>query len=112
MTRAAAPDGRPPGERLREPSGGSSSGTDDEPLFSIGEVLAQLRAEFPDTTISKLRFLESEGLVEPQRTPSGYRKYSRSDLRRLRYVLTAQRDQYLPLKVIRDQLAQGLPPEV
>jgi DNA-binding transcriptional MerR regulator len=84
---------------------------DDAPQFSIGEVLAQLRAEFPDTTISKLRFLESEGLVEPQRTPSGYRKYSRSDLRRLRYVLTAQRDQYLPLRVIREQLAQGLPPE-
>jgi DNA-binding transcriptional MerR regulator len=109
VTRAAAPDGRSAGERLREPPGGQSA--DDAPQFSIGEVLAQLRAEFPDTTISKLRFLESEGLVEPQRTPSGYRKYSRSDLRRLRYVLTAQRDQYLPLRVIRDQLAQGLPPE-
>ena len=97
MTHAAAPDGT--GERLRN--------ADEQPLFSIGEVLAQLRAEFPDTTISKLRFLESERLVEPQRTPSGYRKYSRSDLRRLRYVLTAQRDQYLPLRVIREQLAAG-----
>jgi DNA-binding transcriptional MerR regulator len=86
-------------------------GDDHQPRFSIGEVLAQLRAEFPDTTISKLRFLESEGLVEPQRTPSGYRKYSRSDLRRLRYVLTAQRDQYLPLRIIREQLAEGSPPE-
>jgi DNA-binding transcriptional MerR regulator len=73
--------------------------------MSIGEVLAQLRAEFPDTTISKLRFLEAEGLVEPQRTASGYRKYSWNDVARLRFVLTAQRDQYLPLRVIREQLA-------
>jgi len=73
--------------------------------MSIGEVLAHLRAEFPDTTISKLRFLEAEGLVEPRRTPSGYRKYSWHDVARLRYVLTAQRDQYLPLRVIREHLA-------
>jgi DNA-binding transcriptional MerR regulator len=73
--------------------------------MSIGEVLAHLRADFPDTTISKLRFLEAEGLVEPQRTASGYRKYSWDDVERLRFVLTAQRDQYLPLRVIRDQLA-------
>lgn len=78
--------------------------------MSIGEVLAQLRPEFPDTTISKLRFLEAEGLVEPQRTPAGYRKYSRDDVARLRYVLTAQRDQYLPLRVIRDQLAESEEP--
>jgi DNA-binding transcriptional MerR regulator len=76
-----------------------------EVLMSIGEVLAHLRGEFPDTTISKLRFLEAEGLVEPKRTPSGYRKYSWADVTRLRYVLTAQRDHYLPLRVIRDQLA-------
>jgi DNA-binding transcriptional MerR regulator len=75
-----------------------------EALMSIGEVLAHLRTEFPDTTISKLRFLEAEGLVEPQRTPSGYRKYSWDDVNRLRFVLTAQRDQYLPLRVIREQL--------
>lgn len=74
-------------------------------FLSIGEVLAQLRPEFPDTTISKLRFLESEGLVEPERTAAGYRKYSREDVARLRYVLTAQRDHYLPLRVIREQLA-------
>jgi DNA-binding transcriptional MerR regulator len=73
--------------------------------MSIGEVLARLRAEFPDTTISKLRFLETEGLVEPSRTAAGYRKYSSADVARLRYVLTAQRDHYLPLRVIRDQLA-------
>ncbi|SCL24117.1 MerR family regulatory protein [Micromonospora pallida] len=77
-----------------------------QPLMSIGEVLAQLRVEFPDTTISKLRFLEAEGLVEPQRTPAGYRKYSWDDVARLRFVLTAQRDQYLPLRVIREQLAE------
>jgi DNA-binding transcriptional MerR regulator len=72
--------------------------------MSIGEVLANLRTEFPDTTISKLRFLEAEGLVDPQRTASGYRKYSWNDVARLRFVLTAQRDQYLPLRVIREQL--------
>ncbi|MER7335309.1 MULTISPECIES: MerR family transcriptional regulator [unclassified Micromonospora] len=74
--------------------------------MSIGEVLGQLRVDFPDVTISKLRFLEAEGLVEPQRTAAGYRKYSWDDVARLRFVLTAQRDQYLPLRVIRDQLAQ------
>ncbi|NLU78673.1 MerR family transcriptional regulator [Micromonospora sp. HNM0581] len=74
--------------------------------MSIGEVLAQLRADFPDVTISKLRFLEAEGLVEPQRTAAGYRKYSWDDVARLRFVLTAQRDQYLPLRVIREQLAR------
>jgi DNA-binding transcriptional MerR regulator len=73
-------------------------------FMSIGEVLAQLRPEFPDTTISKLRFLETEGLVEPERTAAGYRKYTREDVARLRYVLTAQRDHYLPLRVIREQL--------
>ncbi|WP_116076945.1 transcriptional regulator FtsR [Asanoa ferruginea] len=72
--------------------------------MSIGEVLAELRPEFPDTTISKLRFLEAEGLVEPQRTPAGYRKYSWRDVDRLRFVLTAQRDRYLPLRVIRAEL--------
>lgn len=71
---------------------------------SIGSVLAQLRAEFPDVTISKIRFLESEGLVRPERTASGYRQFSHADIERLRYVLAAQRDHYLPLKVIKDQL--------
>ncbi|MGK5740556.1 transcriptional regulator FtsR [Micromonospora sp. URMC 103] len=74
--------------------------------MSIGEVLGQLRVDFPDVTISKLRFLEAEGLVEPQRTAAGYRKYSWDDVARLRFVLTAQRDQYLPLRVIREQLAE------
>jgi DNA-binding transcriptional MerR regulator len=72
--------------------------------MSIGEVLTALRREFPDVTISKIRFLESEGLVEPARTPSGYRKFSHGDVERLRYVLSAQRDQYLPLRVIKENL--------
>jgi len=75
-----------------------------ERLMSIGEVLARLRPDFPDVTISKLRFLEDKGLVEPRRTPSGYRKFSHQDVSRLHYVLAAQRDLYLPLKVIREHL--------
>ena len=74
------------------------------PRLTIGEVLAVLRDDFPDVTISKIRYLESEDLVHPQRTPSGYRKFSRADVSRLRYVLAAQRDQYLPLKVIKEHL--------
>jgi DNA-binding transcriptional MerR regulator len=74
------------------------------PRLTIGEVLAVLRDDFPDVTISKIRYLESEDLVHPQRTPSGYRKFSRADVTRLRFVLTAQRDHYLPLRVIKDQL--------
>jgi DNA-binding transcriptional MerR regulator len=73
-------------------------------MLSIGEVLGLLRPEFPDVTISKLRFLEAEGLVEPMRAPSGYRKYTRAHVERLRFVLTAQRDRYLPLRVIREQI--------
>jgi DNA-binding transcriptional MerR regulator len=72
--------------------------------LSIGAVLAQLRADFPDVTISKIRFLESEGLVQPGRTPSGYRQFAAVDVERLRFVLSAQRDHYLPLKVIKEQL--------
>lgn len=73
-------------------------------LLGIGDVLARLRDEFPDVTISKIRFLETEGLVTPSRTSSKYRKFTLADLERLRYVLAAQRDQYLPLKVIREHL--------
>ena len=72
--------------------------------LSIGAVLAQLRTDFPDVTISKIRFLESEGLVQPGRTPSGYRQFSAADVERLRFVLSAQGDHYLPLKVIKEQL--------
>ncbi len=70
----------------------------------IGEVIAQLRAEFPDISVSKIRFLEAEGLIQPARSPSGYRKFAPADVDRLRYILTAQRDRYLPLRVIKDQL--------
>jgi DNA-binding transcriptional MerR regulator len=72
--------------------------------FGIGEVIAQLRAEFPDISVSKIRFLEAEGLIQPARSPSGYRKFGPADVDRLRYILTAQRDRYLPLRVIKDQL--------
>lgn len=72
--------------------------------LSIGAVLAQLRPDFPDVTISKIRFLESEGLVQPARTASGYRQFTHIDIERLRFVLAAQRDHYLPLKVIKEQL--------
>ncbi len=73
--------------------------------LSIGDVLSLLREEFPDVTISKIRFLESQGLVDPERSPSGYRKFYDDDVARLRWVLRKQRDQFLPLKVIRDRLA-------
>jgi DNA-binding transcriptional MerR regulator len=72
--------------------------------LSIGEVLSQLQAEFPDVTISKIRFLESQGLIDPERTPSGYRKFYPVDVERLRWILQEQRDNFLPLKVIKDRL--------
>jgi DNA-binding transcriptional MerR regulator len=75
--------------------------------LSIGEVLEEVRADFPDISISKIRFLESEGLIEPERTPSGYRKFFPKDVDRLRSILSLQRDQFLPLKVIKDRIASG-----
>lgn len=91
---------------LQTPSGGAGHGAAaaDTGLMSIGTVLNMLRDEFPEVTISKIRFLESEGLIEPQRTPSGYRKFSPGDVERLGHVLRMQRDHYLPLKVIREHL--------
>ena len=71
---------------------------------SIGEVLVSVKAEFPDITISKIRFLEAEGLIEPERTPSGYRKFYVQDVERLKSILRMQRDEYLPLKVIKERL--------
>lgn len=71
---------------------------------SIGEVLVAVKTEFPDITISKIRFLESEGLIEPERTPSGYRKFYAEDVERLKSILRMQRDEYLPLKVIKERL--------
>ncbi|MBA3738551.1 MAG: MerR family transcriptional regulator [Actinobacteria bacterium] len=72
--------------------------------MSIGEVLVTLKTEFPDITISKIRFLEGEGLVDPERTPSGYRKFRPEEVDRLRTILRMQRDEYLPLKVIKERL--------
>lgn len=89
---------------------------DDSPrtYLSIGEVLDLLKDEFPDVTISKIRFLESQGLLDPERTPSGYRKFHQPDVDRLRWILQQQREKYLPLKVIRERLeaaeADGLLP--
>jgi DNA-binding transcriptional MerR regulator len=74
--------------------------------LSIGEVLISLKTEFPDITISKIRFLEGEGLIEPERTASGYRKFYDADVDRLRQILKMQRDEYLPLKVIKERLAR------
>ncbi|MCF8529720.1 MAG: MerR family transcriptional regulator [Candidatus Nanopelagicales bacterium] len=75
-----------------------------ENTLSIGEVLSLLKKDFPDVSISKIRFLETEGLITPARSTSGYRRFDTHDVSRLRAVLTLQRDQYLPLKVIKDQL--------
>ena len=78
----------------------------DRAHLSIGEVLALLKSEFPDITISKIRFLESQGLIAPERTPSGYRKFYDPDVERLRWILRQQRENFLPLKVIRGRLNQ------
>jgi DNA-binding transcriptional MerR regulator len=89
-------------------------------VLNIGEVLAQLSDDFPGMTASKIRFLEEKGLINPQRTPAGYRQYADTDVERLRFVLALQRDQYLPLRVIKDYLdaidrgerPENLPPGV
>jgi DNA-binding transcriptional MerR regulator len=81
----------------------------ERPYLSIGEVLGLLLEEFPDITISKIRFLESQGLIEPERTASGYRKFYDADVDRLRFILREQRENYLPLKVIRDRLGDTPP---
>jgi DNA-binding transcriptional MerR regulator len=84
----------------------------------IGQVLAELRPEFPDISPSKIRFLEAEGLIQPARAESGYRRFAVADIERLRFILTAQRDEYLPLRVIKERLAAldsgepGVPPPV
>jgi len=83
----------------------------DRSHLSIGEVLSLLRDEFPDVTISKIRFLESQGLVDPERTPSGYRKFYEHDVERLRWILRQQRENFLPLKVIKGRLTDQDPDE-
>ena len=83
----------------------------DPQKLTIGQVLKDLNDEFPDVTVSKIRFLETEGLVEPDRSASGYRKFSPNDVARLRYILRLQRDHYMPLKVIRQRLERFDPSE-
>src|SRR6266702_2598734 len=114
--RQPAPGGvRPPVERRRDPDRkvqarllhrGSPSSVTTRAFMSIGDVLKSLREEFPEVTVSKIRFLEAEGLIEPERTPSGYRKFYQQDLARLRYILRLQRDNFMPLKIIRRKLEQ------
>jgi DNA-binding transcriptional MerR regulator len=86
-----------------------NSSTGEQPFLSIGEVLTLLKDEFPDVTISKIRFLESQGLLDPERTPSGYRKFYEDDVDRLRWILRQQREHFLPLKVIKGRLAAEAP---
>lgn len=75
-------------------------------MMSIGDLLKSLKPEFPELTISKIRFLESEGLISPERTKSGYRKFSQADAQRLRFILKLQKEKYLPLKVIREKVSE------
>ena len=102
------------GAPRRRPSGPSAASTSSgRARFNIGQVLDQLRPDFPGVTIPKIRFLEDKGLIKPERTPAGYRKFSADDVDRLRYVLRMQRDHYLPLKVIGehlDAIDRGLEP--
>ena len=101
----------------RGPQSALASGTPARGSVSIGQVLDELSPEFPDVSPSKIRFLESEGLIQPLRSSSGYRRFSAADIKRLRFILTAQRDEYLPLRVIKERLdaldgaaAQGATP--
>ena len=88
----------------RGPQSALASGTPSRGSVSIGQVLDELSPEFPDISPSKIRFLEAEGLIQPLRSSSGYRRFSTADIRRLRFILTAQRDEYLPLRVIKERL--------
>lgn len=88
--------------RAEQPGGGGGGGS--AAGVSIGDALRELQADFPDLTISKIRYLETEGLITPERRASGYRRYSPADIARLRFILTAQRDRFWPHKVIKDTL--------
>ncbi|HUQ38621.1 MAG TPA: MerR family transcriptional regulator [Acidimicrobiales bacterium] len=90
---------------------GTETPVGERAYLSIGEVLTLLKEEFPDVTISKIRFLESQGLLDPERTPSGYRKFYDTDVERLRWILQQQRENFLPLKVIKGRLAPGAEPD-
>lgn len=95
-----------PAQPARRQAGRGAADAAEAPtgVFNIGQVLAELSADYTQITASKIRFLEEKGLISPQRTAAGYRKYTPQDVERLRFVLALQRDQYLPLKVIRDYL--------
>jgi len=95
---SSVPGGSVPGSRT---SGSRASAAN----VGIGQVLAELRPDFPDISPSKIRFLEAEGLIQPERAESGYRRFAARDIERLRYILTVQRDEYLPLRVIKERLA-------
>ena len=93
------------GHQPRSASGAPARGSaSTRGSVSIGQVLDELSAEFPDVSPSKIRFLEAEGLIQPLRSNSGYRRFSAADIARLRFILTAQRDEYLPLRVIKERL--------
>jgi DNA-binding transcriptional MerR regulator len=117
MSKPAEPAGTAGGETRARGADTSSASVAEprlrQPTRSIGQIIAILRTEFSEISISKIRFLEAEGLISPLRAPSGYRRYTEGDLERLRYVLSVQREHYLPLKVIREHLEQidrGQPP--
>lgn len=95
--------------RRDEPDAEAAGGLERQPehLLAIGGVVARLRDEFPDLTISKIRYLEDRGLLSPERTPGGYRKYGQAAIRTLRTILTLQRDEFLPLDVIKERLQRG-----
>src|SRR5437764_13989189 len=92
---------------MGKPDEDPMSTVNERAYLSIGEVLSLLQDEFPDVTISKIRFLESQGLIDPERTPSGYRKFYDADIERLRFILHEQKEDFLPLKVIKDRLESG-----
>lgn len=94
---------------MTPPAGDPASVVPERGFLSIGEVLDLLKGEYPDVTISKIRFLESQGLIDPERTPSGYRKFHAPDVERLRWILHQQRENFLPLKVIKEKLADAGP---
>jgi DNA-binding transcriptional MerR regulator len=104
--RVPEPESAPQAAEQPAAAGAWPRGLSRAATMRISDVLAALRVEFPAVTNSKLRFLEEQGLVDPVRTPAGYRQYSPADLERLRFVLREQRDRYVPLKVIGERLAE------
>ena len=111
MSAAASSRGAVAPRREHDPAAEGSAqpwpaGVSRTPSMNIGAVLGILKQEFPAVSISKVRFLEEQGIVSPQRTPSGYRRFSQADVERLRFALAAQRDSFMPLRVIKDRLEE------